>query len=86
MLSRISALSGMMFALVPALRLPTVSTAGVPGVISRETTVCSRSTIDAASTIGSMVVSGRDACPPRPYTVTLMLSAEAKAGPAVAAR
>ena len=86
MLIWISAVSGMMLALVPARMLPTVSTAVSAGSISRATIVCSRITTAAASTTGSTVVCGIDACPPRPYSVTLMLSADANAGPAVAAR
>ena len=38
---------------VPAWMLPTVRTAGSPGATSRETTVCSRTTIIAARTTGS---------------------------------
>jgi len=66
---------------VPAWLLPTVSTAVWPGAISRDTTVCSRTTIMAASTTGSMVFCGMEPWPPRPYTVILMLSAADKKGP-----
>jgi hypothetical protein len=66
---------------VPAWLLPMVSTAVWPGAISLDTTVCSRTTIMAASTTGSTVFCGMEPWPPRPYTVTLMLSAADKKGP-----
>jgi hypothetical protein len=56
----------MMLLLVPTWMLPTVRTAVSVGATSRETTVCSRTTIDAASTTGSTVACGIDPCPPRP--------------------
>ncbi len=71
----------MMLLLVPAFTLPTVTTAMSPGATSRDTTVCSRTTIMAASTTGSTVFCGVEPCPPRPYTVTLRLSAADMNGP-----
>ena len=61
--------------------LPTVRTTVSVGATSRDTMVCSRITIMAASTTGSMVAFGMDPWPPRPYTVTRMLSAAASIGP-----
>ena len=52
--------------LVPAWQLPTVTTAVSPGATSRDTMVCSRTMIMAASTTGSMVCCGMEPCPPRP--------------------
>jgi hypothetical protein len=81
MLSCRTAWSGITLLLVPACTLPTVRTAVSPGVTSRETTVCSRTMIMAASTTGSMQSWGRAPWPPRPYTVTLMLSSVAMKSP-----
>ena len=81
MLSSRTAWSGMTLLLVPAWTLPTVSTAISPGATSRDTTVCSRTMIMAASTTGSTVFCGMEPWPPRPYTVTLMLSAADMNGP-----
>ena len=67
--------------LVPPWTLPTVTTAISPGGVSRDTMVCSRTTIMAASTTGSMVCCGMAPWPPFPYTVTLMLSSVAMKGP-----
>src|SRR5208282_1754130 len=67
--------------LVPAWTLPTVTMAISPGVTSRDTTVCSRTMIMAASTTGSMPFCGRAPWLPRPYTVTLMLSSADINGP-----
>ena len=67
---------------VPAWMLPTVSTAVSPGATSRETTVCSRTTIIAASTTGSTAACGIEPCAPRPCTVIRMLSAADSTGPA----
>jgi hypothetical protein len=53
-LTRISASSGMMLLFVPAASLPTVTTAKSLGETSRETIVCSRITVDAAITTGSI--------------------------------
>ena len=61
--------------------LPTVTTAISPGATSRDTMVCSRTTIMAVSTTGSMEFCGRAPWAPRPYTVTLMLSSVAINGP-----
>lgn len=68
--------------LAPDRMLPTVSTAGSTGATSREITVCSRSTIIAASTTGSTEDCGIEPCAPRPCTVMRMLSAAARNGPA----
>src|SRR5258708_2084030 len=51
---------------VPALKLPTVRTAGSPGGASRLTSVFSAVTMCAATTTGSTVVCGRAAWPPPP--------------------
>ena len=48
--------------------MPTVTTAASSGEISRETIVCSASTIRAAATIGSAVSCGAAPWPPRPST------------------
>ena len=77
-----SARSGMMFSLVPARRVPIVSTAVSVPAISRDTTVCSRITVAAAITIGSTVVSGREPWPPLPCNVIRIESVPANAGPA----
>ena len=76
------AVSGMMLCFVPAWTAPTVTTTRSAAATSRATTVCSRTTTDAAATTGSTVASGREPCPPAPYSVTVMLSAPAMAGPA----
>ncbi len=55
-----SASSGMMLFFVPARRAPTVTTAVSAAGTSRETMPCRRSTVAAAITTGSMVVSGRE--------------------------
>ena len=75
--------SGMMFDLVPAFSAPTVTTAKSPGFVSRDTTVCSRSTIEDASTTGSTAMCGIDPCAPFPYTVILSESPADSTGPAV---
>ena len=68
--------------LVPAWMLPTVRTAISVGGTSRATTVCSRTTIIAASTTGSTAACGIEPCAPRPCTVIRMLSAADSIGPA----
>ena len=68
--------------LVPAWMLPTVRTAVSVGGTSRATTVCSRTTIIAASTTGSTAACGIEPCAPRPCTVIRMLSAADRIGPA----
>ena len=55
----------MMLGRLPACSAPTVTTAVSPPATSRDTTVCSRSTVAAAITTGSTVASGLDPCPPR---------------------
>ena len=77
------ATAGMMLLFVPACNEPTVTTARSCGCTSRETSVCNRITMAAAVTTGSIVDCGRDPWPPRPWMVTVMLSAPAIAGPAV---
>lgn len=66
MVSPSSAVAGMMLLALPAWKRPTVTTAVSRGVISRATMDCSLSTIAAPMTTGSVVVSGREPCPPRP--------------------
>ena len=73
--------SGMMFDLVPAWKEPTVTTAGSSGFNSREMMVCSRSTVLAAMTMGSIEACGLAPCDPRPWMVTSTVSTLAKAGP-----
>ena len=48
----------------------------------RATTVCSRTTIIAASTTGSTATCDIDPCAPRPWTVTRIPSAADRIGPA----
>ena len=66
MLRRSSASSGMMFDLVPAVIFPTVTTAKSDAATSRDTTVWSRITVDAAMTTGSTVALGMEPWPPLP--------------------
>ena len=66
---------------MPPWTLPTDTTATSPGGVSRDTMVCSRTMIMAASTTGSMACCGMAPWPPFPYTVTLMLSSVAMNGP-----
>ncbi len=70
MLRPSTACSGMMFSFVPAWNVPTVTTAAACGSTSRATTVCRRSTMALAATIGSMEFCGCEPCAPRPLTVT----------------
>ena len=58
--------SGMMLFFVPPLKMPTVTTAGSRGLISRATMVCSAKTVRAPITMGSTVSCGCAPCPPRP--------------------
>ena len=55
----------------PAWIEPTVTTATSRGSTSRDTIVCSRMTVAAAITTGSIVECGREPCPPRPSRVTV---------------
>jgi hypothetical protein len=80
--SVIVAVSGMTFSACPARSRDTVTTPRSAGAISRATSVCSRSTAEAAITTGSTVRSGREPCPPRPYSVTSQLSAAPIIAPA----
>ena len=59
-----------------------MTTANSPGFTSRETIVCRRRTIDAASTTGSTLRWGIEPCEPLPKTVILMLSPAESTGPA----
>jgi hypothetical protein len=52
--------SGMTFSFVPACSTPMVTTAASFAATSRETMVCSRSTVAAAITTGSMLASGME--------------------------
>jgi len=70
-----------MFAFVPALNDPMVTTPISVAAISRETMPCKRITVEAAMTTGSMVASGREPCPPDPYNVTRSESEAAYATP-----
>lgn len=71
----------MTLAVSPAWNDPTVTTARSPGATSRATTDCTRWTNDAAMTIGSTVVSGREPWPPLPWKVISRLSAAAMHAP-----
>jgi hypothetical protein len=73
--------SGMMLATVPPWMLPTVITAGSIGLFSRDTIVCKPRIVRAAITMGSTVVWGAAACPPRPKIVISIVSAEARKRP-----
>lgn len=72
-----------MLALVPACRLPTVTTPNSLGAISRATIVCSRVTMAAASTTGSTPRCGIEPWLPLPCTVTRTHAAVESIGPAV---
>jgi hypothetical protein len=72
----INASSGIMFSFVPACSDPIVTTAESVGATSRETIVCSRITVAAAMTMGSMLDSGLEPCAPRPKMRICRLSAE----------
>jgi hypothetical protein len=74
-LSLITASSGITFSLVPACSEPIVSTAASVGASSRATMVCSRNTVAAAITTGSMLACGIDPCAPRPNRRICRLSA-----------
>ena len=65
-----------MFSFVPACSDPIVTTAESVGATSRETIVCSRITVAAAITTGSMLDSGIEPCAPRPNMRICRLSAE----------
>lgn len=85
MLIFISAVSGMMFSLVPLCRDPTVTTAAWFAPTSRETTVWRRITTAAAITTGSTVFSGADPWPPRPKSRTAKLSEALMTAPGLVA-
>src|SRR5215467_3022869 len=61
--------------------LPTVITTGSKTSKRRVTNACSAVIISHAAGIGSALLCGLDACPPRPRTVTLIESDAASAGP-----
>ena len=67
--------SGMTFSLVPACSAPMVTTAASVAASSRETMVCSRITVAAAITTGSMLACGIEPCAPRPNSRICRLSA-----------
>ena len=83
--SLMMASSGITFSLVPACRTPTVTTAASVAATSRETMVCSRRTIAAAMTTGSMLACGIEPCAPRPNRRICRLSAADVIGPALPA-
>ena len=62
--------------------MPTVMTAASNGETSRETIVCSASTVRAAMTTGSTVASGRAPWPPAPKIVMRTMSLLLSIGPA----
>ena len=70
-----TASSGMTFSFVPACSDPMVTTAASVAASSRDTIVCSRSTVAAAMTTGSMAACGIDPCAPRPNRRICRLSA-----------
>jgi hypothetical protein len=69
MVTRKVAVSGMMLPTVPACTAPTVMTPNSIGSFSRLTTVCTLLMKCAAITIGSIVLSGAEPWPPRPWNV-----------------
>ena len=71
----------MMFSLVPAWRVPTVTTAVAPGSMPRDTMVWSFITVEAAMTTGSTVVWGDEPWPPWPCRVIFRASLAAMIGP-----
>ena len=73
--SLMTASSGITFSFVPACSAPMVTTAGCVGATSRETMVCSRSTVAAAITTGSILACGIEPCAPRPNMRISKLSA-----------
>ena len=80
-----SASSGMTFSFVPACKTPTVTTAASVAATSRDTMVCSRMTVAAAMTTGSMLAWGMEPCAPRPNRRICRLSAADVIGPALPA-
>ena len=72
---------GMMLNAVPPWIEPMVTTAASSGEISRDTTVCSASTMRAAATMGSAVSCGAAPCPPRPSTSISKWSTAAMSAP-----
>ena len=70
-----TASSGMTFSLSPACSAPTVTTAASEAASSRDTMVCSRRTVAAAITTGSILAWGIDPCAPRPNIRICRLSA-----------
>ena len=70
-----------MLAAVPPWITPTVTTAGMVGLTSRDTTVCNCATSIAAATMGSIVVCGYAACPELPRTTISKRSDAARQAP-----
>ena len=77
----ISAVSGMMLFVVPALMRPTVTTDGSNTSMLRVTIIWIACTISQAIGIGSRARNGSLACPPRPTTSMMNRSADAMIGP-----
>ena len=69
-----SAWSEMMFSLVPARMVPTVSTAESVAAMLRDTTVWSFMTVAAAMMTGSTDCSGAEPCAPRPWSTIFRAS------------
>ena len=82
MVPSISAVSGMMLLVVPAVIRPTVTTAGSNAGTRRVTRLWIAVTSSQATGIGSTASWGMDACPPRPVIRTTNRSAPAISGPA----
>ena len=70
------------FIALPPCIVPTVTTAIFVGSTLRATTVCSAITMLETATIGSTVMCGRAAWPPRPLTVIVTRSDADIIGPA----
>jgi hypothetical protein len=73
--------SGITLSVVPAWKLPTVTTTGSNTSNFLVTIVWSAITISQAAGIGSSARCGWEACPPLPRTVTVIWSAAASIGP-----
>jgi hypothetical protein len=75
------ATSGITLLVVPAAIRAMVSTTGWWVSTRRVTAVCRAPTMAAAAGTGSSASCGAEACPPRPFTVTVIVSAAAISGP-----
>jgi hypothetical protein len=71
----------MTLSIVPAWKLPTVTTTGSNTSNARVTSVCSAMTISHAAGIGSFARKGVEPCPPAPRTTTRSVSDAAHSAP-----